>query len=37
MPYDTIVWTSDRHEPVLSVVALVPTFMDRATILSELP
>ena len=32
-----MVQVSDRHEPVLSVVALVPIFMDRATILSELP
>ncbi len=28
---------SDRHEPVLCVVALVPTFLDRGTILCALP
>ncbi len=28
---------SDRHEPVLCVVALVPTFLDRGTILWALP
>ena len=29
--------TSDRHEPVISVVALLPMFPDRVTIISELP
>ncbi len=33
----TQVLHSDRHEPVLSVVAFVPTFLDRGTILSALP
>ena len=33
-PYRIVV--SDRHEPVLCVVALVPTFMDRGTILCAL-
>ncbi len=28
---------SDRHEPVISVVAFVPTFLDRGTIVSALP
>jgi hypothetical protein len=28
---------SDRHEPVLCVVALVPTFLDRGTLLCALP
>jgi hypothetical protein len=28
--------TSDRHEPVVCVVAFVPTFMDRGTIVCAL-
>jgi hypothetical protein len=28
---------SDRHEPVISVVALLPMLPDRGTIISELP
>ena len=30
-------WFSDRHEPVISVVALVPSFLDRGTIIGALP
>ncbi len=28
---------SDRHEPVIGVVALVPSFLDRGTIIGDLP
>ncbi len=28
---------SDRHEPVIGVVALVPAFLDRGTIIGALP
>jgi hypothetical protein len=29
--------TSDRHKPVIGVVALVPSFLDRGTIIGALP
>ncbi len=30
-------WDSDRHEPVIGVVAFVPTFLDSGTIIGALP
>ena len=32
-----MVYCSDRHEPVIGVVALVPIFMDSCTIIGALP
>ncbi len=28
---------SDRHEPIIGAVALVPSFLDRGTIIGALP